>query len=493
MSTAAGAEPRLAVLERRRAGLLLHLGSLRRPGGGMLGAAARSAVDWMAASGFSVWQMLPVGPPGSDGSPYWVRSDYAGDSGLVDLCELPGLPQGERRHATCEEAARDFALHAPQDLRGGFVAFCTTARHWLEDYALYAALRRVHGDAPWTSWPQELRRREPRALEEARARLAAEVQQVRVEQYFFAVQWQRLRAHAHERGVCLFGDLPIYVAPDSAETWTHPEQFQLHANGEPAYVAGVPPDYFTTDGQLWGNPLYDWRRMRRDGWAHWLARLRHQLARFDLLRLDHFRGLAGYWSVPAGAPNARLGRWRRAGGRALLRALQRELGGSALPLVAEDLGVITPDVQALRDDFGLPGMRVLQFAFDGGADNTHLPHNHLRECIVYTGTHDNDTTLGWYRQLDAGIRHRVDHYLGSGAGAMPEALVRAALGSVAQLAVFPVQDVLGLGSEARLNTPGTAAGNWSWKLPEGALTPELAQQYRLLIHAFGRDGHGRAA
>lgn len=484
MTAAARTEPRLPVLDRRRAGLLLHLGSLSR-GGGVLGEAARHAIDWMAEAGFSVWQMLPVGPPGDDGSPYWVRSDYAGDPALIDLRELPGYPPGGPRHGSCAEATRDFGQHASEAARSDFQRFCAASSHWLEDYSLYAALRAAHGGARWTQWPQPLRHREPQALERARAELADEVQHERIVQYFFDVQWQRARAYAHARGVRFFGDLPIYVAPDSAETWAHPEQFLLSETGEPACLAGVPPDYFSADGQLWGNPLYDWWRMRRDGYAHWLARLRCQLERFDLLRIDHFRGLAGYWAVPAGAANAREGRWRRAGGRAMLRAAQRELGDS-LPLVAEDLGVITPDVEALRDQFGLPGMRVLQFGFDGGADNPHLPHNHSRKCVVYTGTHDNDTSLGWYLGLDGETLRRVDFYLGHGAGAMPEALMRAALGSVGRLAILPVQDVLGLGREARLNTPGTAEGNWAWKLPPGALTSELAGYYRRLIRAFGR-------
>jgi 4-alpha-glucanotransferase len=321
-------------------------------------------------------------------------------------------------------------------------------------------------------------------MQAVRTELAEAIEEVRREQFRFHVQWQRLREYAHARGVRLFGDVPFYVAPDSAETWAHPEQFQLGADGRPRAVAGVPPDYFSDTGQLWGNPLYDWAQMRRDGFHYWRERVRTQLERFDLLRIDHFRALAAHWAVPAGASDARPGTWRRTPGRALLRVLQADL--SELPLVAEDLGIITPDVLALRNAFRLPGMRVLQFAFSGEGDNLHLPHMHEPDSIVYTGTHDNDTTLGWYLSLDSETLHRVQFTLGLGAGTMPDALVRTALGSVGRLAVIPMQDLLGLDSHARLNTPATVAGNWQWRMPAGALTQELARKYALLNRTFGR-------
>ena len=297
---------------------------------------------------------------------------------------------------------------------------------------------------------------------------------------------RRLHEYARARGVSLFGDLPFYVAPDSVETWAQRAQFQLDGEGHPRAIAGVPPDYFSGVGQLWGNPLYDWNNMRRDGFAFWRERLRRQLERVDLLRLDHFRAFAAHWAIPAGAPDARSGAWRRTPGWALLRTLNEDLG--RMPLVAEDLGVITPDVEDLRHGFDLPGMRVLQFGFDGRSDNPHLSHLHERESIVYTGTHDNDTALGWYRSLDGQTARRVDFYFGSTPHEMPDALVRAALGSVGKLAVVPVQDILALGSEARLNTPATSAGNWAWRLPPGSLTAELAERYRHLNGAFGRVG-----
>ncbi len=447
---------RLPVFDRRRAGVLLPLSALEAP----LGRGGRAFVDWLASAGFSVWQMLPVGPGGPDGSPFWTRADCAGDPALLDPAELPDPA-------------------APRE-----AAFLEASAPWLADYALFEALTRAQAGAPFWSWPQGLRDREPQALAAARTRLAAEVALVEREQHGFYVQWHRLRDHAHSRGVRLFGDMPFYVAPSSVETWAHRELFKLGASGEPAVVSGVPPDYFTQLGQLWGNPVYDWDVARRSGFEWWRARVRGQLARFDLLRLDHFRALVAYWAVPAGAPDARGGAWHDTPGEELLRRLREELGD--LPLVAEDLGVITPDVVALRKTLGLPGMRVLQFAFDGNPQNPHLPYMHEHDNVAYTGTHDNDTTCGWYERLDAGTRERVDLYLRAGAEAMPETLVRAALGSVAGLAVIPAQDLLGLGSEARLNTPGTATGNWSWKLPPGALASELARRYARLNGCFGR-------
>jgi 4-alpha-glucanotransferase len=284
--------------------------------------------------------------------------------------------------------------------------------------------------------------------------------------------------------VRLFGDLPFYVGPSSVETWAHRELFQLKPGGEPALVGGVPPDYFSALGQLWGNPVYDWHALQHTDFAWWLSRVRAQLARLDLLRIDHFRALAAYWAVPAEAADARAGAWLSTPGEHLLRRLREEFAD--LPLVAEDLGVITEDVLALKNGFGLPGMRVLQFGFDGDPGNVHVPHRHVRECVVYTGTHDNDTTLGWYSRLDPGARERVDFYLRVTPGAMPEALIRAALGSVGQLAIIPAQDLLGLGSEARLNTPGTASGNWMWRLPPDALTLQLARAFARLNASFGR-------
>lgn len=447
---------RLPVFDRRRAGVLLHLGSLEHA----LGSGGRAFIDWLAAAGFTVWQILPVGPTGGDGSPYWVRSDYAGNPAFLDRTELPEW---------------DPAAHA---------AFRESSQHWLDDYALFEALSRAQGGAPWWSWPPELRDRSGAALAAARQQHAADVERVKAEQFAFFVQWRRLQGYARSHGVRLFGDLPFYVAPDSAETWSQRDQFRLEPSGRPAAVAGVPPDYFSETGQLWGNPLYDWPRIRDSGFELWRRRVRQQLTRVDVLRLDHFRALAAHWAIPAGAPDARGGSWVPTPGAELLEVLKRELGG--LPLVAEDLGVITPDVVALRKGFSLPGMRVLQFGFGGGGDNPHLPHMHEPDNVIYTGTHDNDTTLGWYSCLDAQTLRQVDFLLRVRPGDMPDALIHAALGSVGSLAVVPAQDLLSLGSEARLNTPGTLRGNWAWRLALKALTPEAARHASLLNRMYGR-------
>ena len=449
---------RLPVFDRRRAGVLLPLSALDVP----LGQGGRDFIDWLAAAGFSVWQILPVGPAGSDGSPYWVSSDHAGNPAFID----PGQPPD---------------LAAPS-----LPEFLADSGSWLQDFALFTALTRAHGGAPFWQWPAPLREREPLALAGARSELAAACTHIEREQYTFEVQWRGLREHARSRGVRLFGDLPFYVAPSSAEVWTHRRLFQLTASGEPAAVAGVPPDYFAALGQLWGNPLYDWQAMEREGFRWWIARVEAALARFDLLRLDHFRALSAHWAVPATAPDARAGAWHSTPGEALLKRLARRFRD--LPLVAEDLGLITPDVVALQREFALPGMRVLQFAFDGEPANPHLPHLHARESVVYTGTHDNDTALGWYSGLDGATAARAAAQLGVGEhpDEVPGALLRAALGSQARLAIVPVQDLLGLGSAARLNTPGTTHGNWSWRLPHGALSAELARDYARLNSTFGR-------
>ncbi|MBV9343979.1 MAG: 4-alpha-glucanotransferase [Gammaproteobacteria bacterium] len=446
---------RLAVWDRRRAGVLLPLSALTSP----LGRGGRAVIDWLAAARFTLWQVLPLGPPGADGSPYWVSSDEAGNPAFVDAAEAPPAT-GARYERFLEDSAP-----------------------WLEEFALFSALTRAQHGAPFWRWPQPLRERAPEALAAARRDLADALERVRQEQYAFSVQWQALRAYAHERGVRLCGDLPFYVAPSAVATWSQRGLFQLAADGSPAAVGGVPPDYFSSLGQMWGNPLYDWQALARTDYRFWVQRVGAQLERLDLLRLDHFRALAAHWAIPAAAKDARSGSWQPTPGAALLETLGRAFPD--LPLIAEDLGVITAEVEQLLVRFRLPGMRVLQFAFDGG-DNPHLPHRHVRDCVVYTGTHDNDTTRGWYDALEPAVAQRADLYLGVPADAQPGALIRAALASVAQLAVIPAQDLLGLPSSARLNTPGTVSGNWTWQLPPHALTPSLAAHFARLNDIYGR-------
>ncbi len=484
-------------IRERRSGVLLHLASL--PGverRGALGEPARRFIDLLADSGFSVWQMLPVGPVDDDRSPYFSRSVHAGDAALIDLGELaaaglirdesphPKEPPAHFRKRRLLEALIGFENQADRRARADYEAFVDAHRSWLLDDGVFVAVKAEHHGNPWWQWQPALRDREPRALAEAHERHRAAIEQFVFEQYLFHRQWQGFRARARERGVRLFGDIPIYVAHDSVETWAHRENFRLDAAGRPLAIAGVPPDYFSADGQLWGTPLYDWQRMQGDDFSWWIARLATQLERFDLLRIDHFRGLESYWEIPAGASTARVGQWQPAAGAALLERVREVFG--RLPLVAEDLGVITPEVEQMRRRFDLPGMRILQFAFDGTSANPYLPHNHETRSVVYTGTHDNDTTLGWWRAIDANVRKHVLAYLGCRPEEVLPALTRAALASVAELAILPLQDLLSLGSEARMNTPGTTSGNWRWSFEWDQIPADFAVHWRHMNLLYGR-------
>lgn len=474
-------------LEGRGAGVLLHPTSLP---GGVLGEDARRFVDFLVAAGFTAWQTLPLGPVDQSLSPYQVKSAMAGNPALVDFTELVTrgwLPERDldrpaaERFATAYQSFRDSAGAGE---KSAFDNFVQQNRAWLLPYSLFEHHRRTSGGRPWWEWPAPIRHREPTALTATLAQGRDALRAVAFEQYLFDRQWQRLREYANARGVRLFGDLPFYVDLDSVEVWWNRKFFRVDAAGRAAAVAGVPPDYFNADGQLWGNPLYDWEALRADGFRWWVDRLRGQLRAFDLVRIDHFRAFESYWEVPAGATTARDGRWQPTPGVELLRAIEQQLGD--LPLVAEDLGVITPEVRALRDQFGLPGMLVLQFAFDGSPQNPYLPGNHVGNAVVYTGTHDNDTTMGWYGSLDAGTRARVDAVLASTPGDMPWALVRAAFASPAALAMVPMQDLMGLGSEARMNRPGTPTGNWTWRFAWDDVDPALADRCRRLAVMAGR-------
>jgi 4-alpha-glucanotransferase len=481
-----------SVLAARRAGVLLHPTSLPGPGTrGTLGADAWRFVDFLAAGGFGVWQTLPLGPVDAHGSPYCLRSAYAGDPRFLDarhLSSLRQLPSGMAFDAAGEareESYRSFAAGASAAQRRAFAEFVRAKRRWLLPYALFELCSERFGGDPWWRWPKAFRRRRAPTLLEFLAEEREQSRAIVFEQYLFELQWSALRRYANDRGVRLFGDLPFYMDLNSVEVWWERELFSLDADGRPLAVAGVPPDYFNVDGQLWGNPLYDWDAIARRGFRWWIERLRAQLARFDLLRIDHFRALESYWRVPADSRTARVGEWCPGPGAELLTAVREALGEA--PLVAEDLGLITDEVRQLRDRFELPGMVVLQFAFDGQADNPHLPANHPVNAVVYTGTHDNDTTVGWWSGLDERTRRQVATALGlSAPPAVPESLIEAAYGSRARLAIVPMQDLLALDSASRMNFPGTTVNNWQWRFTWDQLPPDLANVCRRRAERFDR-------
>jgi len=494
------------MLMSRAAGVLLHPTSLPGPHGiGDLGSEAYRFVDFLAAGRQQLWQVLPLGPVGYGNSPYAARSAFAGnpplislarlaDDGLLSPAELDSIPvaqTGPVDYAAVETTklaalrrAFEGLARAPEALRAEFAEFREANRGWLRDYGLYAALLEVHRGAPWVEWEPDLARRRPEAVAEAEARLAGEIEFHSFVQFEFFRQWTALRGYAHERGIRIVGDLPIFVAHDSADVWSRPEQFRLKPDGRPIVVAGVPPDYFSKTGQLWGNPIYNWRAMAETGYAWWIDRVRGALAQVDVLRLDHFRGFQAYWEVPATEETAVNGRWVQGPGEKMLGALRGALG--ELPFIAEDLGVITPPVEALRLRLGLPGMKVLQFAFGIGPRNPYLPHNYERNCVVYTGTHDNDTTAGWFASAGEGTRHAARLYLASDGRDIAWDLIRLALASVADWAIVPLQDLLSLGSEARMNTPGRLGENWSWRYEPGQLTQAVADRLAELTEVYGR-------
>jgi 4-alpha-glucanotransferase len=479
------ARPALPTLSDRTAGVLLHPTSL--PGPADLGPAAYDFASWVRRAGLAWWQMLPVGPVGYGSSPYSALSAFAGSPALVSLEALVPWAGADAGRGPRDEVLRGAFAEWRRRGSPGLAAFARRARGWLADWALYAALKRAHGGGPWVDWPAALRSREPSALAAAR-RVHAE--QIRFEifcQWRFDEDWAALRARAHEIGLELIGDVPIFVAHDSADVWAHPELFQLDAEGRPTDVAGVPPDYFSTTGQRWGNPLYRWPRLRRTGYRWWLDRLATTLARFDAVRLDHFIGFQRYWEIPASEPTAMHGVWRPGPRAHFFETVRRRLGGR-LPLIAEDLGLVTPAVKALRDRFELPGIRLLQFAF--GTDPSapdFVPHVYPRRAVVYTGTHDNDTTLGWYRSVPDSERAKARRYLNVDGSDIGWAFIRAVLASVADVAVVPMQDFLGLGSEARMNLPGTVHGNWAWRMAPGAADGPLAARIADLVQIYERE------
>ena len=492
----------------RSSGILLHLSSL--PGGhgiGDLGPAAIRFLDYLADCKQSWWQMLPVGPIGPGNSPYQSPSSFAGNPLFISLESLRelGLLDHEYRPSSAPSGARvDFgrviqskdkwlrrAFRKFDTTSAAFLRFRASQAHWLDDYACFQALSHEHAGLPWTQWPAAERRREPKALAAAQARLRDEIDYQAFLQFQFQHQWERLRRAARDRGIRLIGDVPIFVSHDSAEVWARPELFLLNKKGDPRFVAGVPPDYFCEEGQRWGNPLYDWQAHERERFAWWIDRMKAQCARFDLIRLDHFRGFESYWRIPASAPTAITGQWCDGPRDQFLQALAQALGG--LPLIAEDLGDITPEVLALRDRFNLPGMKVLQFAFGSGPSNAYLPCHHARNAVVYTGTHDNDTTRGWIGSLQKSSRTSsselafLKRYMGVKTENLAWSLVRAALASVCDLAIIPLQDVLLLGASARMNVPGKPAGNWGWRVTSALLNQaEPRARLREVTEVFDR-------
>lgn len=488
----------------RRSGILMHISSLPGPGGiGSLGKEAYAFADFLKASGMAVWQVLPLGPTGYGESPYQSSSVFAGNPMLISCAALreAGLvtyddgeeftPDDPERvdypavRESKEKLLRRCFAQSEGKLQKELAAF-RRENPWVEDFALFTALKARYGGVMWTKWPdREVRRRQPAALERCRRELDGEIRYHLFCQYLFFRQWFALKRYCNGLGIRLFGDMPIYVAEDSADTWTHPEAFQLDGEGVPKRVAGVPPDFFSADGQLWGNPLYRWFSLRLHGYGWWVERMAAMAKMYDIVRIDHFIGFANYYSVPQGAPNARTGKWIIGPGKSLFRTLEKKIPG--LNIVAEDLGCVNDRVRRLLTAVGYPGMRVLSFGFGGGEDNPHLPANYVTNSVVYTGTHDNDTVRGWIGTADDAALAQARQLLGFDKPEDgPAAFVRAVLASRADTAMIPMQDVLGLGGWARMNRPGTIGNNWLWRMAPGAATPELAQRLRRENEATNR-------
>ena len=503
----------------RLSGVLLHPTSLPgRLGIGDLGSAAYRFADFLVATKQRLWQILPLGPTAYGNSPYQCLSVFAGNpllisletllaEGLLDNADLKNAPRFPQ-HSVDYEAViafktpllkKSFEIFESKALpaqRDEFDAFCAQNSSWLDGFALYMALKEAHGFASWNRWAQDIKPRRPQVVARWRKKLAREIPCHKYQQYQFFKQWSKLKQYCHDRGIRLFGDMPIYVALDSDTVWLHPELFHLDAEGKPTVVAGVPPDYFSENGQFWGNPIYCWDEMEKDGYSWWIERMKSACSLVDIVRIDHFRGFEKYWEIPGGDTTARNGRWVPGPGDALFQAIRKALGD--VPIIAEDLGVITPEVDALRERLGYPGMRVLQFAFGGDVKaDDYRPHNYPSNCVVYTGTHDNNTTVGWFREGEVGesTQSREERkrerkfalkYVGTDGGEINWDFIRLAMMSVANMVIIPLQDVLGLGSEARMNRPGTTEGNWAWRFSGDMLTDATKDRLRELAVIYGR-------
>ncbi len=503
----------------RASGILLHITSL--PGGtgiGDLGKGAYHFADFLKSTGQCLWQVLPLGPTGYGNSPYQGLSFFAGNPLLIslekladahfldpsDLAGVPSFPPSRVDYDAVinfklpllKKSCVLFEQRATPAQKQELAEFQRQNSNWLDGYSLYMALKEAHGLTAWNTWEDGIRKREPSTVKYWANRLSHEIKCHQYQQFQFHKQWQELKAYCRKLDIKFIGDLPIFVSLDSAEAWLNPEIFQLDDKGKPVAVAGVPPDYFSETGQLWGNPLYRWQEMAKNGYHWWLERFRATRERVDIIRLDHFRGFESYWEIPANEITAVHGHWVPGPGTGLFSALERAFG--ELPIIAEDLGVITPEVEALREQLGFPGMKVLQFAFAGDAQaNSYLPHNYPRNCVVYTGTHDNNTTLGWFRDEDNGAstlsreeahreRHKALKYTGTDGREINWDFIRLAMMSVADTVIIPLQDILSLGSNARMNVPGTTAGNWIWRLPPGLLIEKVRARLKEMTLTYGR-------
>lgn len=493
---------------KRRCGTLVHPISFSgQYGMGDLGPGARRFIDFLVRSGQSVWQLLPLGPTGYGNSPYASWSAFAGNPYLISPDELLGkgllkkeevdkshLPNNGRVDYEKVRSVKDgllklagqrfFERSDPDDMQR-LAEFTENNKYWLEDYVLFAVCRKNYDSKSWNTWDAGIRSREKKAIREWSEEYRDERKYQRWLQFEFNNQWRSIRRYANERGIVVIGDLPIYVDHNSADVWSHPGLFEMDEAGNRIRVSGVPPDYFSRTGQLWGNPLYRWKMMKRHHFSWWIHRFTRQFELFDYVRVDHFRGFESYWAVPAGSETAETGQWEKTPGRQLFDRLLKHFG--TLPVIAEDLGVMTDEVMALRDRYGFPGMKVLQFAFNGGADHPFLPHNYKHDnWAVYTGTHDNDTTIGWYEKATEKERHQARTYTRSDGHEIHWELMRSAMFSVASIAVFPLQDLMGLGSETRMNTPGTVTGNWEWRFTESELKNTDATRFRYLAEQSNR-------
>ena len=492
---------------RRSSGILLHPTSLPGDFGiGSFGPEANQFIDYLADAGQTLWQILPLGPTGPGDSPYQSFSAFALNPLLIDINHFVDkglLEEQDLDEARCENTGKvDFAFvtgSRTKIFRKAFNAFIEKAtdkdiraldsfnlrnRFWLDDYALFMAIKDYYDGIAWYQWPVSIRKRSSIAMLNFRQMLAKEIKYHRFLQFVINCQWMEVKAYANEKGIRIIGDIPLYISFDSSDAWSKPEMFLLDKKQQPILVAGVPPDFFSETGQLWGNPVYDWDYQKRNGFRWWVQRMDYNLELSDIIRIDHFRGLAAYWAIPFGAENAIQGEWLPAPGDALFKALTRRTG--SLPVIAEDLGVITPDVDELRDKFGLPGMKILQFGFDKAEANPYLPHFFTTNSVVYTGTHDNDTVMGWYSLLDDEDKQKFHDYAGNSQEEVHWQMIQLAMASVSGYAVIPLQDVFGLGSDARLNIPGTPTGNWQWRFKGEELLPEYADRLSLFCRLFNR-------